>query len=83
MRSAGIPPRPDPGAGFEQPVGCARILCGVGPTEQALVRDRGAPLQRRVADLLARMTLGEKLAQLVGVSTQRRDELTPTRVSLS
>ena len=40
--------------------------------ERALFRDRSAPVNARVADLLARMTLPEKVAQLVNPMTSAR-----------
>ncbi len=40
---------------------------GAAPQEVPLYRDPAQPVERRVADLLARMTLEEKVAQLVSI----------------
>jgi beta-glucosidase len=44
---------------------CA-TLCGAAAQEAPLYRDARAPVEQRVADLLSRMTLEEKVAQLEG-----------------
>src|SRR6188474_3953223 len=42
-------------------------------TTQLVYRQRDAPVEARVADLLARMTLEEKVAQLQGVWNRKRE----------
>jgi beta-glucosidase len=48
----------------------ARLSRPAGAQERPLYKDAKAPLELRVADLLARMTLEEKVAQLVGIWDQ-------------
>jgi beta-glucosidase len=42
------------------------LACGVAAQEAPIYRDAHAPVEQRVADLLSRMTLEEKIAQLEG-----------------
>jgi hypothetical protein len=44
---------------------CA-TFCGAAAQETPLYRDTRAPVEQRVADLLSRMSLEEKVAQLEG-----------------
>ncbi|WP_010218050.1 glycoside hydrolase family 3 N-terminal domain-containing protein [Sphingomonas sp. PAMC 26621] len=46
---------------------------GVRAATQPVYRDRRAPVDLRVSDLLGRMTLEEKVAQLITLSTAKRD----------
>ena len=46
---------------------------------RAVYRDARAPIDLRVADLLSRMTLDEKVAQLVTLSTTKRDVMDDAR----
>jgi beta-glucosidase len=46
---------------------------------QPVYRDARAPIDLRVADLLSRMTLDEKVAQLVTLSTTKRDVMDDAR----
>src|SRR3974390_1101372 len=56
------------------------LLCtgatGAG-RETPLYRDPKAPLEQRVEDLLARMTLEEKVAQLTCIWNRKKEILTP------
>ena len=52
------------------------LLCALGLASQAadmspLYKDRNAPVDQRVEDLLQRMTLDEKLAQITAIWTQK------------
>jgi beta-glucosidase len=43
------------------------VLLGAASSDRPLYRDPSQPVERRVADLLGRMTLEEKVAQMVGL----------------
>lgn len=51
----------------------AGVAAARGQDAAAAYRDRSAPVEARVADLLARMTLEEKVAQLYGIWTRRAE----------
>ena len=57
----------------------AAPAAAAGPS-RAVYKDRAAPLVRRVADLLARMTLEEKVAQLYPPRDSDRATLTPAEL---
>jgi len=43
------------------------VLLAAGPAERPLYKDPSQPVEQRVADLLGRMTLEEKVAQMLGI----------------
>jgi beta-glucosidase len=53
------------------------LLTSFGLTQDAPYRDAKRPVEQRVADLLSRMTLEEKVAQLEGVWQNRSQPLDP------
>jgi beta-glucosidase len=53
-------------------VACMAAVVTIGAQSAPTYRDAGAPVEMRVADLLARMTLEEKVAQLVAVWQEKR-----------
>ena len=52
-------------------VGLTPLLLAQGAVP--IYRQAGAPLEARVSDLLARMTLDEKVAQLLGIWNRKRE----------
>ena len=51
----------------------AAAMPRTGPSDRLPYRDPHVPIDLRVRDLLARMTLDEKVAQLIALSTGKRD----------
>ncbi|KQN89721.1 glycoside hydrolase [Sphingomonas sp. Leaf231] len=60
-------------------VSALAFLPAAARTPAAVYRDPRAPVDLRVRDLLGRMTLDEKVAQLITLSTTKRDVMDDTR----
>ena len=57
---------------------CAATLASANPRPgQEIYKNPAAPVEDRIEDLLARMTLEEKIAQITAVWTKKADLLTP------
>jgi len=53
------------------------LAAAAPPSSKALYKDREAPLEQRVEDLLGRMTQEEKIAQITSIWTQKTKVFTP------
>jgi beta-glucosidase len=68
------------GGARQPPAGAADPRPPAAPAAQLPYRDRGLPIARRVADLRARMTLAEKVAQLYPPRDPDRATLSPAEL---